>query len=245
MMLKNGLNLIRNYSINFDIPERNNKDINFVIIHYTGMKSETAAIERLCNPKSKVSSHYFIKKNGEILNLIPDNYIAWHAGKSRWKKKNFLNKNSIGIEIQNPGHSFNYPNFSEKQIVALKKLLRFLMKKYKVLKKNVLGHSDIAPERKKDPGEKFPWYSLSKQGFCVWHKLNKKDLKKSRKISLSNFDKKVFIKNLNKIGYNCTRGYRNDIKQRLLTIAFQRRFRQELIDGKIDKECLLISKNLI
>ena len=245
MMLKNGLNLIRNYSINFDTPERNNKDINFVIIHYTGMKSEIAAIKRLCNSKSKVSSHYFIKKNGEILNLIPDNYIAWHAGKSRWKKKNFLNKNSIGIEIQNPGHSFNYPNFSEKQIVALKKLLRFLMKKYKVLKKNVLGHSDIAPERKKDPGEKFPWYSLSKQGFCVWHKLNKKDLKKSRKISLSNFDKKVFIKNLNKIGYNCTRGYRNDIKQRLLTIAFQRRFRQELIDGKIDKECLLISKNLI
>ena len=245
MMLKNGLNLIRNYSINFDTPERNNKDINFVIIHYTGMKSETAAIKRLCNSKSKVSSHYFIKKNGEILNLIPDNYIAWHAGKSRWKKKIFLNKDSIGIEIQNPGHSFNYPNFSEKQIVALKKLLRFLMKKYKVLKKNVLGHSDIAPERKKDPGEKFPWYSLSKQGFCVWHKLNKKDLKKSRKISLSNFDKKVFIKNLNKIGYNCTRGYRNDIKQRLLTIAFQRRFRQELIDGKIDKECLLISKNLI
>ena len=245
MMLKNGLNLIRNYSINFDTPERNNKDINFVILHYTGMKSEIAAIKRLCNSKSKVSSHYFIKKNGEILNLIPDNYIAWHAGKSRWKKKNFLNKNSIGIEIQNPGHSFNYPNFSEKQIVALKKLLRFLMKKYKVLKKNVLGHSDIAPERKKDPGEKFPWYSLSKQGFCVWHKLNKKDLKKSRKISLSNFDKKVFIKNLNKIGYNCTRGYRNDIKQRLLTIAFQRRFRQELIDGKIDKECLLISKNLI
>ena len=87
MMLKNGLNLIRNYSINFDTPERNNKDINFVIIHYTGMKSEIAAIKRLCNSKSKVSSHYFIKKNGEILNLIPDNYIAWHAGKSRWKKK--------------------------------------------------------------------------------------------------------------------------------------------------------------
>ena len=167
MMLKNGLNLIRNYSINFDTPERNKKDINFVIIHYTGMKSETAAIKRLCNSKSKVSSHYFIKKNGEILNLIPDNYIAWHAGKSRWKKKNFLNKNSIGIEIQNPGHSYNYPNFSEKQIVALKKLLRFLMKKHNVLKKNVLGHSDIAPERKKDPGEKFPWHRLSKEGFCI------------------------------------------------------------------------------
>ena len=245
MMLKNGLNLIKNYSINFDIPKRNNREIDFVIIHYTGMKSETAAIKRLCNSKSKVSSHYFIKKNGEILNLVPDNFIAWHAGKSRWKKNFFLNKNSIGIEIQNPGHSFYYSNFSEKQIIALKKLLKFLMKKYKVLKKNVLGHSDIAPERKKDPGEKFPWHRLSKEGFCVWHKLKKKDLKKSRKNSLSNFDKKVFIKNLNKIGYSCTRGYSNDVKQRLLTIAFQRRFRQELIDGKIDKECLLISKNLI
>jgi N-acetylmuramoyl-L-alanine amidase len=245
MMLKNGLNLIRNYSINFDTPERNKKDINFVIIHYTGMKSETAAIKRLCNSKSKVSSHYFIKKNGEILNLIPDNYIAWHAGKSRWKKKNFLNKNSIGIEIQNPGHSYNYPNFSEKQIVALKKLLRFLMKKHNVLKKNVLGHSDIAPERKKDPGEKFPWHRLSKEGFCIWHKLKKKNLEKFRKFSLSNFDKKIFMNNLNKIGYNCDKGYSNDIKQRLLTLAFQRRFRQELVDGKIDKECLLISKNLI
>ena len=151
MMLKNGLNLIRNYSINFDTPERNNKDINFVIIHYTGMKSETAAIERLCNPKSKVSSHYFIKKNGEILNLIPDNYIAWHAGKSRWKKKNFLNKNSIGIEIQNPGHSFNYPNFSEKQIAALKKLLRFLMEKYKVLKKKCIGSFRYSSRKKKRP----------------------------------------------------------------------------------------------
>ena len=245
MTLKKGPNLIRNYSINFDIPERNNRDINFVIIHYTGMKSEIAAIKRLCNSKSKVSSHYFIKKNGEILNLIPDNYIAWHAGKSRWKKKNFLNKNSIGIEIQNPGHSFNYPNFSEKQIVALKKLLRFLMKKHNVLKKNVLGHSDIAPERKKDPGEKFPWHRLSKGGFCIWHKLKKKNLEKFRKLSLSNFDKKIFMNNLNKIGYNCDKGYSNDIKQRLLTIAFQRRFRQELVDGKIDKECLLISKNLI
>ena len=149
MMLKNGLNLIRNYSINFDIPERNNKDINFVIIHYTGMKSETAAIKRLCNSKSKVSSHYFIKKNGEILNLIPDNYIAWHAGKSRWKKKSFLNKNSIGIEIQNPGHSFNYSNFSEKQIVALKKLLRFLMKKYKVFKKKCIRSFRYSSRKKK------------------------------------------------------------------------------------------------
>ena len=164
---------------------------------------------------------------------------------SFWKKFKKINQYSIGIEIQNPGHSFNYPNFSEKQIVALKKLLRFLMKKYKVLKKNVLGHSDIAPDRKKDPGEKFPWHRISKGGFCIWHKLKKKNLEKFRKLSLSNFDKKIFINNLNKIGYNCDKGYSNNIKQRLLAIAFQRRFRQELVDGKIDKECLLISKNLI
>jgi N-acetylmuramoyl-L-alanine amidase len=239
------MNTTLNYSLNFDPKKRKKTKIKFIVFHYTGMKKELDAIKKLTHHKSKVSSHYFIKKNGEILNLIPDNYIAWHAGKSRWKKKNFLNKNSIGIEIQNPGHSFNYPNFSEKQIVALKKLLRFLMKKYKVLKKNVLGHSDIAPDRKKDPGEKFPWHRLSKGGFCIWHKLKKKNLEKFRKLSLSNFDKKIFINNLNKIGYNCDKGYSNDVKQRLLTIAFQRRFRQELVDGKIDKECLLISKNLI
>ena len=122
---------------------------------------------------------------------------------------------------------------------------RLTFRNYKVLKKNVLGHSDIAPDRKKDPGEKFPWHRLSKGGFCIWHKLKKKNLEKFRKLSLSNFDKKIFINNLNKIGYNCDKAYSNDIKQRLLTIAFQRRFRQELVDGKIDKECLLISKNLI
>ena len=119
------------------------------------------------------------------------------------------------------------------------------MKKYKIKKEYVLGHSDISPERKKDPGEKFPWQRLSKEGLCIWHKLKNKKLEKSRKLNLSNFEKKIFMNNLSKIGYNCSRGYRNDIKQRLLTIAFQRRFRQELVDGKIDKECLLISKNLI
>lgn len=233
------------YSPNFDNIKRPKKNIKFIIIHYTGMKSESESIHKLINTKSKVSCHYFIKKNGDLINMVPEYYSSWHAGKSSWKKYKLLNKNSIGIEIQNPGHSFNYPNFSEKQIVALKKLLRFLMKKYKVLKKNVLGHSDIAPDRKKDPGEKFPWHRLSKGGFCIWHKLKKKNLEKFRKLSLSNFDKKIFINNLNKIGYNCDKAYSNDIKQRLLTIAFQRRFRQELVDGKIDKECLLISKNLI
>ena len=179
-MLKKGLNLIRNYSINFDHRERKVQNINFVIIHYTGMKNEKAALKKLCESKSKVSSHYFIKKNGEILNLVPDNFIAWHAGKSRWKKYNLLNKNSIGIEIQNPGHSYKYLNFSLKQIYSLKRLIKFLLKKYNILDKNVLGHSDIAPERKKDPGEKFPWKKLSKSKLTFWHKLSEANLKKIR-----------------------------------------------------------------
>ncbi len=116
MMLKNGLNLIRNYSINFDTPERNNKDINFVIIHYTGMKKEKEAIKKLCDTKSKVSSHYFIKENGKVLNLVPDLYEAWHAGRSCWKNYVLLNKYSIGIEIQNPGHQHGYKRFSKRQI---------------------------------------------------------------------------------------------------------------------------------
>ena len=114
------------------------------------MKNESQAIRRLCSPKAKVSSHYFIKKNGSILQLVPDLYEAWHAGKSSWKKYKSLNKTSIGIEIQNSG----FESFSFKQIDSLKKLLKHLIKIYKIDQKNVLGHSDIAPNRKKKTQEK-------------------------------------------------------------------------------------------
>ena len=162
MSLKIGLNLTNNYSINFSLPKRNKKLIKFIIIHYTGMKKEFDAIRKLCDQKSKVSSHYFIKNDGEILNLVPDLFEAWHAGKSRWEKYNMLNKYSIGIEIQNPGHDYGYKNFNKKQISSLKKLLNYLIKKFQIKKKYILGHSDIAPDRKKDPGEKFPWKDLAK-----------------------------------------------------------------------------------
>ena len=130
------------------------------------MKKESLAIKRLCSPVTKVSSHYFLKKNGSILELVPDLYEAWHAGKSSWKKYSSLNKYSIGIEIQNSGHDNSYENFSSKQIISLKSLLKYLVKTYKIDKKNILGHSDIAPNRKKDPGEKFPWKDLSKIKLC-------------------------------------------------------------------------------
>jgi N-acetylmuramoyl-L-alanine amidase len=237
--------ITNNYSPNFNFPKRSKKKIKFIILHYTGMRKESLAIKRLCDPKANVSSHYFIKKNGNILQLVPDLYEAWHAGKSSWKKNNYLNKTSIGIEIHNSGHDYIYENFSAKQINSLKKLLRKLVEIYKIDKKNILGHSDIAPNRKKDPGEKFPWKNLSKIKLVKWHNLNEKKIRKLRLIKLTYNEENKFLKNLFKIGYNLSRSSKLRSEKKLIFKAFQRRFRQSLINGKSDQECLLISKNLI
>ena len=234
-----------NYSPNFDSKKRSLDEINFIIFHYTGMKNEKKAIDKLLDIKSKVSCHYFIKNNGEILRMVPDSYIAWHAGVSSWKKFKSLNKNSIGIEINNPGHEFKYKKFSKKQIYSLIKLTKYIIKKYKINPKSILGHSDIAPDRKRDPGEKFPWEFLSKKKIGIWHELKSNEIKVYRKLKLSNLLKIKFINNLYKIGYPKNSKINKNKYIKNITVAFQRRFRQELIDGKIDKECLLISENLI
>ena len=236
-----------NYSPNFDLKKRSNTQIKFLIFHYTGMKKESDEIKRLTNIKSKVSSHYLIKRNGDIVVLVPDLFVAWHAGKSYWQKFKLLNKNSIGVEISNPGHKFNYKKFSQKQINSILRLSKFLIFKYRINKKNILGHSDIAPCRKKDPGEKFPWKLLAKKNIGIWHSLSEKNLKKNR---LKNIDLKIekfFFKNLQKIGYNLSNPEKITKNKylTLLTKAFQRRFRQQVVNGKIDKECYLISKNLL
>ena len=233
------------YSPNFSLPKRAKKKIKFIVLHYTGMKNELSAIKRLCNPLAKVSSHYFIKKNGNIIRLVPDLYEAWHAGKSSWKKFNSINKHSIGIEIQNSGHENLHENFLPKQINSLKNLLKYLLKLYKINSKNVLGHSDIAISRKKDPGEKFPWEDLSKNKLATWHNLEKKSLRKLRLIKLTTNEENVFLKNLIKIGYNKIKTSSSRHKQKFLYKAFQRKFRQNLINGLPDQECLLISKNLL
>ena len=237
------LKITNNYSPNFSTVKRPKNQIKFIIIHYTGMRKESAAIKRLCDQKSKVSAHYFIKRNGNILRLVPDLYEAWHAGKSNWKKFKSLNKNSIGIEIQNSGHNYVYENFQIKQINSLKKLLTNLLKIYRINYNNVLGHSDIAPDRKKDPGEKFPWKNLSKFKLANWHKLCEKKLKKLRLMKLSKEEEKKFLKNLIKLGYNKNL-LSNLYNKKTLIKAFQRRFRQSLVNGIIDEECLLISENL-
>jgi len=241
------LKTILNYSPNFNPKKRNFKQIKFIIFHYTGMKSESSALKRLTDIQSEVSCHYLIKYSGEIVKLVPDLYIAWHAGESSWKNYKSLNQNSIGIEITNPGHEHGYKKFTQKQISSLLRLSKFLIKKYKISLKNILGHSDIAVLRKKDPGEKFPWEYLSKNKIGLWHKLSKQELTKNRKLKISKIEEDIFLKNLFKIGYS--KKYPKDKSKnkylRELTKTFQRRFRQELVDGKIDQECLLISKSLI
>ena len=234
-----------NYSPNFNPTKRSLKNIKFIIIHYTGMSKELSAINKLCNIKSKVSSHYFIKKNGSVLNLVPPLYEAWHAGKSRWKNLKSLNRYSIGIEIQNSGHDNNYENFSQKQIISTQKLLRYLIGKYNINLRNVLGHSDISPDRKKDPGEKFPWKKLAKSKLTQWHNVNDTELKKKRLIKLSFAEERKFLKNLNKIGYQKVSQKNLNFQKKVLIKAFQRRFRQRLINGISDQECLIISKNLL
>jgi len=140
------------YSPNFDKKKRSKNSIEIIIIHYTGMQSERESIKRFCDPKSKVSCHYLINRNGKIYRLVLDNQIAWHAGKSCWGKDKNLNKNSIGIELVNKGHQFGYTNFRKKQLSSLIKICKSLIIKYKIKKSNIVGHSDIAPLRKIDPG---------------------------------------------------------------------------------------------
>ena len=235
------LKISYNYSPNFSTYKRNVKFINYIIIHYTGMKSEVKAIKRLTDEKSKVSCHYFIKNNGDIIQMVPDRYISWHVGKSRWKRLKLLNRFSIGIEIQNNGHQNGYNNFKKKQINKIIKLLKIISKKYNIKKENILGHSDVSYDRKKDPGEKFPWEILAKNKLGLWHNIMPSKLRFFRMKELNKKDTDNFFLNLKKIGY-----YLNNSKsfRKKLVIAFQRRFRNKLVNGILDQECLIISKKL-
>tara|TARA_B100000242_G_C42973784_1_gene451926 strand:- start:113 stop:844 length:732 start_codon:yes stop_codon:yes gene_type:complete len=231
------------YSPNFDLIKRKKEIIKFLVFHYTGMKNEMSALKRLSNINSKVSCHYFIKKNGTVINLVPDLYISWHAGVSFWKNLKKINKYSIGIEIHNPGHRFGYERFNKKQINSIINLSLKLAKKYNLKDSHFLGHSDISPDRKKDPGENFPWELLAKYRIGIWHCLNKKLLEKKRLKELNILEKKKFLIYLSKIGYFFKK---NNIKSISYAVkAFQRRFRPKLINGKIDLECLEIAKNLV
>ena len=216
---------------------RKKKNIKFIIIHYTGMQSEIESIRRLKNIRSKVSCHYHINRKGLITQLVKDNRIAWHAGKSKWKNFKNLNKNSIGIELENKGHEFGYQNFSSLQISSLVKLCKKLKKKYSIQKENFLGHSDIAPLRKLDPGEKFPWKKLSRFEIGNWYKKNEQKIKRLKHKNIIN----LFYKNLHKIGYRYFQINKRKKKDIFIVKCFQQHYLPKNVSGKIDKKTFEIS----
>ncbi|MFQ5562128.1 MAG: N-acetylmuramoyl-L-alanine amidase [Parvularculaceae bacterium] len=154
-----------------DAPSPNHNErgraVDTVILHYTGMKTGAEALERLCDPASKVSAHYLIEEDGQIFRLVDENARAWHAGVSSWKGEIDINARSIGVELVNPGHEFGYRDFPEIQIDALVALLKDIRTRHDIPPARVLGHSDVAPERKTDPGEKFPWTRLAAEGLAL------------------------------------------------------------------------------
>ena len=225
-----------NPSPNYSLKKRAKKDIKFIIIHYTGMQSEIESIKRLKNIRSKVSCHYLINKRGRVTQMVKDNKVAWHAGKSKWQRFKNLNENSIGIELVNKGHEFGYENFSKIQIKNLINLCKNLKRKYIIKTENILGHSDIAPLRKLDPGEKFPWKKLSKYNLGYWPN-NNKNFKLSSKKKIEN----LFFQNLYKIGYRYFKIKKRTNADKLIITSFQNRYLPQNITGKIDLKTLKIS----
>jgi len=206
------------------------------------MRSLQSAVDRLISKKYEVSSHYLISRAGKIMQLVKDNNIAWHAGISIWFNFKNLNKNSIGIELENKGHQYGYQDFPNKQITELIKILKRLKKKFKIQNINITGHSDIAPHRKTDPGEKFPWKKLYKNDLAIWHSLDEKFINNFRLKKLININKKNMVKMIKKLGYS--RVLKAGHLDKDFTKAFQRRHRQQLINGIFDQECYLILNSL-
>ena len=223
------------FSPNFSSKIRKNKDIKLIVIHYTGMQSKIVSVKRLLSRRLKVSCHYFIDRKGEVVKMVEENKIAWHAGKSKWKNFNNLNKNSIGIELVNRGHEFGYEKFTNIQIKRLMKLCLILKKKYKIKNSNIVGHSDIAPLRKNDPGENFPWKKLEKNKLGIWYKKFNYKKKDNKKLT------KLFFKNLFKIGYRYFNLNKRSKKDVFLIKAFQRRFNQSKVTGILDQKTYIIS----
>ncbi len=234
------MKFIKKYkSYNFS-KRKNRSSLKYIIIHYTAMLRDFEAIHHLCNKKNKVSSHFLINKEGKIYYLVDLKNRAWHAGDSFWYKKRDINSESIGIEIDNSGHHILFENYTSAQINSLISLLKFLIKKYKINPKHILGHSDIAPYRKIDPGEKFPWGKLYKNKLIFLPKssIKKKNIELSQLLlkKFNNNKKKTVLFILKSIGYNIGPAARNEKKYNILVKAYQMHYRQKKISGKIDIE---------
>ncbi|CAN5283142.1 N-acetylmuramoyl-L-alanine amidase [soil metagenome] len=209
-------------SPNFD--ERS-APISLLVLHYTGMPDAASAINWLANPESKVSAHYVVTEDGKIIRMVAEDKRAWHAGKSQWRGVSDINSASIGIEIVNPGHEWGYRPFPDTQMQALVPLVNDIVQRYRITRGNVVGHSDIAPARKQDPGELFPWHTLARLRLAL--------PRPTKNLMDPHWTDSGFMLALERFGYDIT-------DQTAAVVAFQRRFRPELIDGIVDGECRAI-----
>ena len=199
--------------------------ISMIVLHYTGMPDAAGAIARLRDPEAKVSCHYLVDEDGTVLRLVDEDKRAWHAGRSHWREIEDINSASIGIEIVNPGHDWGYRTFPQAQLDALVPLVADIKGRHGITRGNVVGHSDIAPPRKRDPGELFPWALLARLRLAL--------PRPTRNLMDPGWTEAGFLLALERFGY--------DVRDRMAAImAFQRRFRPELIDGEIDGECRMI-----
>jgi N-acetylmuramoyl-L-alanine amidase len=196
--------------------------VSMIVLHYTGMQSAAAALARLTDPAAEVSAHYLIDEDGTIHRLVAEDKRAWHAGQSHWRGITDVNSASIGIELVNPGHEFGYREFAPAQIEALIPLLSEIKDRHEITRGNIVGHSDIAPTRKQDPGELFPWARLARVRLAL--------PRPTKNLMDPLWSDAGFLLALERFGYEVT-------DKLAAVVAFQRRFRPELIDGEIDGEC--------
>jgi len=229
-------NIISHPSPNFgDRPD--GCPIDILVLHYTGMQSGEAALERLCDPKSSVSSHYLIEEDGRVFQLVDENKRAWHAGVGIWQNCCDVNSHSIGIEIVNPGHEYGYRPFPEIQIQAVIALTQDILARHNIPANRIIAHSDMAPDRKEDPGELFPWRHLAENGIGLWPGYQGAPEISSGKSASPD----AFHAMLTAIGYGPADGAEDKTKR---TIAFQRHWRQNDISGNADDECFAIATAL-
>jgi N-acetylmuramoyl-L-alanine amidase len=209
-----------------------------LLLHYTGMASTAAAIERLCDPAAKVSSHYVVDECGKVLQLVPEIRRAWHAGESSWEGVPDINSRSIGVEIANPGHGFGYPDFPEAQIAAVIALCCDVVTRHCIRADRVLAHSDVAPQRKIDPGEKFPWKRLHSAGVGAWvapSPISPGDGFGPGDCGAAIADLQAALRDYG-YGLSAT-GVYDELTQAVVT-AFQRHFRTDCIDGRADRSTI-------
>ena len=226
---------------------KGNRAPDMIVLHYTGMQTGEAALTRLCSADSKVSSHYVVFEDGRIVQCVPEELRAWHAGVSSWSGDSDINACSIGIEIVNPGHEFGYPTYPLRQIAAVISLCRSIItRRGPINSSRILAHSDVAPARKQDPGEKFPWELLSESG--VGHWVRPAPLKLDG-VSLQPGESGEQVRRLQRVlrgyGYGIEENGSYDDAMREVITAFQRHFRQARVDGIADASTLLTLRALV